>query len=758
MQPFGAGARRERRRDYRRISSGWLDARPSIRNKGGFWLLHLAPLLALDQPIDVAAKVRELGQLLRGDLVTRDREVDRDDLLHLGRRRSQDDHPIRQVDGFVDVMRHEEDRDPELLPHLQDQVLEITASLCVHRRERLVHEEHRRLVRECACDRDALLHAAGELPRVVVDEAREPHRLQRLLHELPPLALAEPLVPKREHDVVPHRGPRHQRAAVLLEHERHLLGRRGDAAAPQQDLTATRRQEAADALQQRRLSAPGRSDHADELPLPHAQRHAADGMRRLGPRPVGLPERFDFEHAPLLLRRRRAPAAMPCEQTALREDEEEVEEIAQEADQDDCRPHRRELEGVLRDQEDVADAARAGEVLAHDHDDDREREARSHAGGDLRQRSRKHEPPDPLAPGHAVRPRRLDQRRVDAAHTVNRVQQDREQAEERDERDLLAIVDRMEQDHRDRQQGRRRHRPPPFDVWHRPETCPPRHAKRNPECDADDDCDRETEQDALEARDDVRAELREQPHLLELDEDRRQSRELRRLRPHGPELPRTENRERNRNLRADPERLVRPRAHTRSIRCEGCHRRAQRSSPANAKWIAMPRKPVASANAYNCSWRPNESATFIFGPSPPVPMNSSAVNARMRATAEEIRSPVAMYGTELGSVIRYRRSKRPTPNERAVSIATGSTSRTPYIVCTRSGQNAPNEARKSSLRRFAPMVRKSSGMSTADGIGRMNSMGTRNARAAISLEPSTMPIGTASAVPIRRPRPQPRAV
>ena len=33
-------------------------------------------------------------------------------------------------------------------------------------------------------------------------------------------------------------------------------------------------------------------------------------------------------------------------------------------------------------------------------------------------------------------------------------------------------------------------------------------------------------------------------------------------------------------------------------------------------------------------------------------MKSSAVKARISATAEEMRSPVAMYGTALGSVIR----------------------------------------------------------------------------------------------------------
>jgi hypothetical protein len=93
-----------------------------------------------------------------------------------------------------------------------------------------------------------------------------------------------------------------------------------------------------------------------------------------------------------------------------------------------------------------------------------------------------------------------------------------------------------------------------------------------------------------------------------------------------------------------------------------------------------------------------------------------------------------------------------------VSSATGSTSRTPYIVCTSRGQNAPNDARKISLRSFVPSVRKSSGISAADGIGRRNSIGTRKALAANSLEPSRIPIGTASAVATARPSAQPRTV
>ena len=50
---------------------------------------------------------------------------------------------------------------------------------------------------------------------------------------------------------------------------------------------------------------------------------------------------------------------------------------------------------------------------------------------------------------------------------VDRVQQDREQAEEGDERDLLHVADVVQQDDRDRQQRGRRHRPPVLDVRHR---------------------------------------------------------------------------------------------------------------------------------------------------------------------------------------------------------------------------------------------------------------------------------------------------
>ena len=68
-----------------------------------------------------------------------------------------------------------------------------------------------------------------------------------------------------------------------------------------------------------------------------------------------------------------------------------VEAVSEQADQDDRGPHRAHLERVLGDEEHVADAARARELLADHHDDHREREARPHPGDDLRRGRGKHE-------------------------------------------------------------------------------------------------------------------------------------------------------------------------------------------------------------------------------------------------------------------------------------------------------------------------------------------------------------------------------
>ena len=164
---------------------------------------------------------------------------------------------------------------------------------------------------------------------------------------------------------------------------------------------------------------------------------------------------------------RRAPAAVPGEDAPLDEQEEEVEAVTEEADQHDRRPHRGELEGVLRVQQDVADAVRGREVLGDTMMiTASERLVRMPAaiwGIAAGRTSRRIRSRLGTLKERAV----SSSRRVDRPHPVHRVQEYREEAEERDERHLLDVADGVQKDDRDREKRRRRHRPPVLDVRHR---------------------------------------------------------------------------------------------------------------------------------------------------------------------------------------------------------------------------------------------------------------------------------------------------
>src|SRR3546814_21123345 len=64
------------------------------------------------------------------------------------------------------------------LPEPQELLVQVVAGDLVERPERLVHQEEIGLEAERAGDRDALLHAARELPGKLLLEAAEVHQLQ----------------------------------------------------------------------------------------------------------------------------------------------------------------------------------------------------------------------------------------------------------------------------------------------------------------------------------------------------------------------------------------------------------------------------------------------------------------------------------------------------------------------------------------------------------------------------------------------------
>ena len=70
---------------------------------------------------------------------------------------------------------------PSASRSVQREVFELGARQRVDRSERLVEQQDLRRERDRARDRDALLHAARELPRIVLREAFEVHGAQGLV-------------------------------------------------------------------------------------------------------------------------------------------------------------------------------------------------------------------------------------------------------------------------------------------------------------------------------------------------------------------------------------------------------------------------------------------------------------------------------------------------------------------------------------------------------------------------------------------------
>ena len=152
---------------------------------------------------DVFGEARVLPRLR----ATRVRQVDLDDAGDLARPRRHDDDAGREEDRLGDRVRDEDDGGERLLPDPEQLVVQPLPRHLVERAERLVHQQQRRRERERARDRHALLHAARQLPRVVLLEAGQLDEVDHLAHA----SFTALPVPaghlERQRDVLRHRPP-----------------------------------------------------------------------------------------------------------------------------------------------------------------------------------------------------------------------------------------------------------------------------------------------------------------------------------------------------------------------------------------------------------------------------------------------------------------------------------------------------------------------------------------------------------------------
>jgi hypothetical protein len=90
---------------------------------------------------------------------------------------SKDDDAIRQVQRFVNVMRHEQNGGAEPLSDVDKEILHLHSRKGIEGGEWFVEEQHTRMPDECARESGSLRHAAGNLLRQVSAEPLKPDKI-----------------------------------------------------------------------------------------------------------------------------------------------------------------------------------------------------------------------------------------------------------------------------------------------------------------------------------------------------------------------------------------------------------------------------------------------------------------------------------------------------------------------------------------------------------------------------------------------------
>ena len=240
---------------------------------GELLVLECHQVVALHHAVDDVRLADEVGdELVDGVAVDLGR---RTDLLDLARVHDHD--LIGHGQRLLLVVGDEDEGDADLLLNVLELLLHLLAQLQVERAERLVEQQHARLVDERAGDGDALLLTAGELGHVAVGVVLKAYQTQHTHDLLGDNVLRLLLDGQAEGDVVVDVHVREER--VFLEHgvDLALVGRDvHDILAVEEDLALGGLQEAAEDAQQRRLAAAGGTEQGDELIFVNVQADALE--------------------------------------------------------------------------------------------------------------------------------------------------------------------------------------------------------------------------------------------------------------------------------------------------------------------------------------------------------------------------------------------------------------------------------------------------------------------------------------------------
>ena len=112
-------------------------------------------------------------------------------------------HPVPEPDRLAHVVGDEQDGQVPLGGDPVELVVQHVPGHRVERAERLVHQQHVRVLGERAGQRDPLPHAAGQLVRALGAEPAEPHDVEQLAGPLAALGAADAAGAQRQLDVGP---------------------------------------------------------------------------------------------------------------------------------------------------------------------------------------------------------------------------------------------------------------------------------------------------------------------------------------------------------------------------------------------------------------------------------------------------------------------------------------------------------------------------------------------------------------------------
>src|SRR5213080_1428795 len=139
-----------------------------------FHSLHRPQRLLADLAPELGAQRDELGRFHRARVV----QGEVQHRLDPPGARRHDGDPRREEERLVQAVGHEDHGLARPAPDVEEPLAHEHARLLVEGAERLVHQEDLRVDGERAADRDALLHAPGELAGVLLREALEAERAE----------------------------------------------------------------------------------------------------------------------------------------------------------------------------------------------------------------------------------------------------------------------------------------------------------------------------------------------------------------------------------------------------------------------------------------------------------------------------------------------------------------------------------------------------------------------------------------------------